>query len=251
MNLEQLKQDLFTQLKYRLGDGMIDIELDPEHYETALRYAINTYRQRAQNSTEESYTLVTLLENQNTYTLPDSFVNVRTIFRRTVGLTAGAGSASAFDPFSSAAINTYLLNYSNAGGLATYEMYSGYVELTARMFGGYINFVFNPVTKELKMVRDFKSSGEQVLIHGEMQRPIEHLLTHPTVGVWITDWTMSVLKVMLGEAREKFASIAGPGGGTSLNGAAMKAEGFKMQETLLQDLKNYTDGSQPLGFLIG
>jgi len=56
---------------------------------------------------------------------------------------------------------------------------------------------------------------------------------------------------MIGEAREKFATIAGPGGGTSLNGAQMKAEGTKMHEDLLLELKNYTDGSMPLTWVIG
>ena len=58
LNLEQLKQELFDGIRYRLGDGMVDIELDPEHYEAAYNYTIKKYRQLAQNSTEESYTLM-------------------------------------------------------------------------------------------------------------------------------------------------------------------------------------------------
>ena len=56
---------------------------------------------------------------------------------------------------------------------------------------------------------------------------------------------------ILGEAREKFASIAGPGGGTSLNGSALKAEAKAMQDQLLLDLKNYVDYSQPLTWVQG
>ena len=47
------------------------------------------------------------------------------------------------------------------------------------------------------------------------------------------------------------AIIAGPGGGTSLNGTAMKAEAKALQEALLQDLKNYQDYSQPLTWVQG
>ena len=39
----------------------------------------------------------------------------------------------------------------------------------------------------------------------------------------LRDYTLANCKVMLGQAREKFASIAGPQGGTALNGPAMKA----------------------------
>ena len=105
LTLDQLKDGLFQNLRYRLGDGMIDIELDPQHYEAAYNYAIKVYRQRAQGATEESYTLMTIEKNVDTYTLPAEFINVRSIFRRTVGLETGPGSSS-FDPFSSAILNT-------------------------------------------------------------------------------------------------------------------------------------------------
>lgn len=249
-SLKELKEDLFHNLKLRLGDGMVDVELDPDHYEAAYQYAIKVYRQRAQNSTVESYTLLTLEKHQDIYTLPKEFINVRQVFRRTIGLETGPASSS-FDPFSSAILNTYLLNYNHAGGLATYDMYAGYVELTARMFGGYVVYTFNPVTKQLRLVRDVKGSGEKILIWADTQRPEAELLQDPGAGVWIGDWTLSILKATLGEAREKFGSIAGPNGGTSLNGASLKAESKEMQAALLEDLKRYVDYSQPLTWVQG
>ena len=41
-NLEQLKESMFDNIRYRLGDGIVDLELDPEHYEAAYNYAIKT-----------------------------------------------------------------------------------------------------------------------------------------------------------------------------------------------------------------
>jgi hypothetical protein len=249
-SLNELKEELFKSLRYRMGEGIVDLELDPEHYEAAYNYAIKVYRQRAQNATQESYTLLELHEHQDTYTLPKEFISVRQVFRRTIGLETGP-AASSFDPFSSAILNTYLLNYNYAGGLATYDFYAGYIELAARMFGGYVIYTFNPVTKEIRLVRNIKGSGEKILIWADIQRPEVELLQDPGSGIWIGDWTLSQLKLTLGEAREKFASIAGPGGGTTLNGTALKAEGAKMQETLLEDLKRYVDYSQPLTWVQG
>lgn len=249
-SLDELKEELFANLKLRLGDGIIDLELDPAHYEAAYQYAIKIYRQRAQNSTIESYTLFKLERNQNVYTLPGEFINVRQLFRRTIGIETGPGATS-FDPFSSAILNTYLLNYNYAGGLATYDFYAGYIELAARMFGGYIVYTFNQVTKELKIVRDPKGSGEQVLIWADILRPEVELLQDLGSGVWIGDFTLATLKLIMGEAREKFATIAGPGGGTTLNGAALKAEGKALQEQLIDELKRYVDYSQPLTWVQG
>lgn len=249
-NLQELKEALFNNVRLRLGGDIIDLELDPQHYEAAYDYAIKVYRQKAQNSTQESYTLMTIIKNIDTYTLPSEYVNVRAIFRRTVGLETGPSSTS-FDPFSSAILNTYLLNYNYTGGMATYDFYAGYVELAARMFGGYVTYTFNPVTKVLRVVRDFKGTGERVLIWADMTRPETELLQDPGIGIWLTDYILATVKIIIGEAREKYNSIAGPGGGTSLNGQAMKSEGKAEQERLIDELKRYVDYSQPLTWIQG
>jgi hypothetical protein len=194
--------------------------------------------------------LFTVEKNVDTYTLPSEVINVRCLYRRTVGLETGP-SATSFDPFSSAILNTYLLNYNFAGGLATYDFYAGYVELAARMFGGYLNYTFDPVTKTLRIVRDFKGSGEKVLIWADVTKPETTLLQDPYIGVWMQDFTLATVKMIIGEAREKFATIAGPSGGTALNGAAMKNEGKEMTERLIEDLRRYVDNSQPLTWVIG
>ena len=58
-------------------------------------------------------------------------------------------------------------------------------------------------------------------------------------------------KLIIGEAREKFGTIAGPQGGGTLNGSAMKAEGLAIMQQGIEDLKTYVDGSQPLTWVIG
>lgn len=249
-DLTDLKQALFRNVQLRLGAGIIDLELDPEHLEAAYNYAIATYRQRGQNAYEESYSLLMIENDRNSYILPQEIMNVRQVFRRTVGLETGP-SATSFDPFSSAILNTYLLNYNYAGGLATYDFYAGYIELAARMFGGYVIFTFNPVSKEIQFVRDFKGTGEQLLLWTDNLKPEITLLQDFRISNWITSWTLAQCKMIIGEAREKFGTIAGPGGGGALNGTAMKAEA-KEAFTLLEDeLKRYVDGSQPITWIIG
>lgn len=46
-------------------------------------------------------------------------------------------------------------------------------------------------------------------------------------------------------------SGAGPSGGTTLNGTAMKAEAKEAQEKLIEQLKAYVDYSQPLTWVQG
>ena len=62
--LQTMQQEVFDYVKNNLGEGMIEVELDPKHYETALQRAINRYRQRSSNAVEESYAFLTLKENR-------------------------------------------------------------------------------------------------------------------------------------------------------------------------------------------
>ena len=249
-SLDTLKQNLIEYVQLQLAAQIIDIELDAEHYEAAYQRTIGVYRQRAQGAYEESYTFMELVKDVNIYTLPQETIQVRQIFRRTFGDAAGPFSSN-FDPFSQASVNVYLMNFNVAGGLATYDFYSQYVELAARMFGGYMNFTWNPVTKKLQIIRDPKGTGENVLLWTYNLKPEFNLLSDFQISQWIRDYMVANCKMIIGEAREKFGTIAGPQGGGTLNGAAMKSEAQAQMDKLLDDLKNYVDGSQPLSWVIG
>jgi len=249
-SLDTLKQNLFDYVRLQLGDQIIDIELDSAHYEAAYQRTIGVYRQRAQNAYEESYSFLELVTNVNIYDMPQEVITVRQIFRRTFGDSTGP-FASNFDPFSQASMNVYLMNFNVAGGLATYDFYSQYVELAGRMFGAYMNYTYNPVTKKLQLIRDPKGTGEAVLMWCYNLKPEFNLLSDFQISQWIRDYMVAACKMIIGEAREKFGTIAGPQGGGTLNGTAMKAESQTQMDALLEDLRRYVDGSQPLTWVIG
>ncbi|CAB4164082.1 hypothetical protein UFOVP1146_18 [uncultured Caudovirales phage] len=248
--LETLKQNLIDYVRLQIGDGIVDLELDPAHYEAAYQKTVGVYRQRAQNAYEESYTFMELVRDVNIYTLPQEVITVRQIFRRTFGDSAGPFSSN-FDPFSQASLNVYLMNFNVSGGLATYDFYSQYVELAARMFGGFMNFTWNQVTKKLQIIRDPKATGEHVLLWTYNLKPEVNLLQDFQIVQWIRDYMVANCKMIIGEAREKFGQIAGPQGGGTLNGTAMKSEAQVAMDAKIEELKMYVDGSQPLSWIIG
>ena len=144
-----------------------------------------------------------------------------------------------------------MLKSGRIGGLATYDLYSGYQELAARMFGGFLQFHWNKVNKKLTLVRRIRADGEVVMLHCYNNKPNEMLLQDAQVKPWLYDYTLAMCKYSLGEARSKFATIAGPQGGTTLNGDTLKAEAQAEMEKLEQDLGNFVDGSNPYSFIIG
>ena len=346
--LNQLRNDMIDYIRLRLGDQIVDIELDKEHYDMAIKQSLVKYRQKAQNAVEESYAFLDLIPNVQEYILPNYIMEVRQIFRRGIGASPGS-TASQFEPFSSGYLNTYMLVAGRVGGLLSYELFAQYQELAMTMFGGYINYTWNRVTKKLTLVRkipydngtavslnsltasglaagstitmvlqspqtsvypdssiyiqncpvrgygaeyrvvtidptstiitvianqtlgsvavtgsdlqkttawipDYDSGTnnmESVLLWIFNQKPDSMLLSDPMVYPWLQDYALAFAKSILGQARGKFSTLAGPQGGTTLNGAALMAESAAEMAQLEDDLKNYVDGSQPLTWVIG
>ena len=350
--LNQLRNEMTDYIRLRLGDQIVDVELDKEHYDLAIKQALTKYRQRAQNATEESYVFLDLIPNVQEYILPNNIMEVRQIFRRGIGSTTGT-TASQFEPFASGYLNTYMLVAGRVGGLTNYELFTQYQELAMTMFGGYINFNWNRVTKKLTLVRKIPYDGgtnvapsaisaastatgavititlptsqttfqtnlqvgdsvyiqscpvqgyssqyrvasvnddrtvitvlanqtlgatsvtgsdlqstvffipepfyegnalESVLLWVNNYKPDSMLLSDPQVYPWLQEYALAFTKSILGQARGKFASIAGPQGGTQLNGAQLLQEAQAEMAQLEDELKRYIDGSQPLTWVTG
>lgn len=245
------RQKVVDYVKDMLGDGMVDVELDPKHYNTAIDRALSKFRQRSSNSVEESFGFLTIQVDVNEYILPKEVMDVRQLFRRSIGSRSGGGQGGTlFEPFNLAYSNTYLLASSNMGGLATYYAFASYQKQVGKMFGSDINFTFNKTTKLLTIMQRPRSE-EELCVWMYNYRPDFNLLQDPQATQWLRDYSLATCKMMLGEAREKFASIAAPSGTTQLNGAALKGEGKAEIEKLEEDLVTYKDGGTPLTFVIG
>ena len=250
-NIQTKRQEVYKYIELNLGGGMIDVELDPEHYESALDTALTKFRQRSDNAVEESYIFLPTVIDQNDYILPNEIMEVRQIFRRSIGSRTGGGDGGTlFEPFNLAYTNTYLLASSNMGGLATYNAFAGFQELVGRMFGSFIEFKWNRSNKKLTVLQRPRAE-EELLLYVYNYRPDFELLEDYMAVQWIKDYALAKCKYMLGEARSKFSTIAGPQGGTSMNGDALKAEAQSELEKLEMDIQLAVPGGTGYGFTIG
>jgi hypothetical protein len=339
------RKEIEDYIRFRLGDGMVDVELDPAHYKVAIDRALLRYRQRSQLGEEESYAFLELLPETQEYILPDEVMTVRQVFRRGIGSVTGT-TASQFEPFASGYLNTYMLVAGRVGGLVNYELFADYQKLAMTMFGGYMNFTYNTVQKKLTIARKIPNAGytykrmhtltatgtapgsiitvtlldpwdivitgtqvsiincttpgyngtyqvlnkspdgqtitmlsnntlgalsvsgfelnrsqiycstnndpaETVMLWLYNKKPDSMLFNDSRIFPWLQDYALALAKEMLGQAREKFATIAGPQGGTQLNGAALKTEAKTEMDALEEELKRFYDGSQPYTWVTG
>jgi hypothetical protein len=250
-NPQEVRQQVYNYCRTMLGDGMVDVELDPIHYETALNRTLSRFRQRSPNAVEESYSFLTLEKDKNDYTLPAEIINVQSVFRRTLGSRTGGGTGTNFEPFNLAYTNTYLLNSTMLGGIATYFMFASYQEMVGKMFGSYIEFQWIPTSRTLRILQRPFTEGESIMLRCQNYRPDYTLINDIYAGQWIKDYALAICKIILGEARSKFANIAGPGGAGGLNGSDLKSAGKEEMEKLDKELETYVPGGTGLTWIIG
>jgi len=242
------KSDLIKEMELRLGGGMVDVELDPEHYELAINKSLAKYRQRAENAVEESFIFLTLNEDQNEYTLPTEVIEVKDIYRRTTGVSSGTGND--IEPFQAAFMNTYLLNAQGSGGLAMFDFMHQYRETMGRLFGAEMMFTWRPQDHKLLLHRKIKAADTAIL-HCYNYRPDDNILGDTYAGPWVKDYAFAHARLMLAEARGKFTQIAGPQGGTTMNADQLRTDAMGEIDKLEQELTLYSEGSTGLGFVIG
>lgn len=248
--LSKAHTEIISYINARLGSSMVDVELNADDYKIAIKQSLLRYRQRAERSVEESFAFLDLVPDTQEYFLPKEVMSVKQIFRRGLG---GLTNATQFEPFSSGFLNTYMLVAGRVGGLTNYELFVDYQKLTMTMFGGYITFNYNDATKKLVIHRRMPGEYEveSVLLWIYNYKPDQVILNDYKAFPWIQDYSYAMCKHMLGEAREKFAQINGPQGGSTLNGTALKTEAKTEMDQLIVDLGQYVDGSTPYSFIIG
>ena len=250
------RNDIIDYIRLRLGDGIIDVEADKEHFDMGIKQAFIRYRQKSSNSVEESYAFLDIMPETQEYILPNEIMDVRQVFRRGIGSVTGT-TASQFEPFASGYLNTYMLVAGRVGGLVNYELFADYQKQAMTMFGGFMNFTFNKVTKKITLIRKQPWQGpnnqasESIMLWTYNYKPEIMLLNNPQTYPWIQDYAFALVMMSIGQAREKFGSIAGPQGGTTLNGTALKDEGQVLLDKLDEEIKNYVDGGMPMSWITG
>lgn len=243
------REELIKELQLRLADGIVDVELDREHYDVAIDKAIAAYRQLSAGSVEESVLYIKTQDGVTEYTLPDEVQEVRRLYRRGIGTNSGGGTN--FDPFDVAFNNMYMLQAGQIGGLAVFDAFAQYKETIGRVFGSEYNFLWNRNTKVLKILRNVRHE-EEVMVGIYNFIPESVLLKDVYANPWLSLYALAQSKYILGEARSKYTSgLPGAGGAIQLNGDTLKAEAQAEMEKLKESLHNMEEGNSPLGFVIG
>lgn len=244
-NITEVRQNMVNSILTRLGSGMIDVELTDEQLQKCIDLAEAKLIQRGDAYVEESLVLLTLKKNQKEYILPDEIIEIQQIYRRGYGRAFGSTGGQNMDPFAMAWTNVYMagaINGVRTGGLVTYELHNNYLKTAGKMFGMYMNYLFNPNTHKLVIAENPRSDDEIILLHSYVDRAEYEVLQDRFASLWIENWALAEAMEILGRIRSRFGNLPGPNGSVSQDGDALKQESKAMKEELTKELNNFVPG---------
>jgi len=134
--------------------------------------------------------------------------------------------------------------------LASFDFLQQNRETMGRLFGSEIMFTWRRSDSKLILHRKMKSD-DVCILRVYNHRPLFSLLEDIYAGPWIKDYALCHAKLMLAQARGKFAQLAGPQGGTTMNSGELQASAEAEIDKLETELTLYNDGSDAMGFVIG
>ena len=243
------RTNLIQQISLLLGSELVDVELDNSHYELAITIGIQKLRQQSDGANLEKDIFLHISRDITEYTLPEEVQDVRRLYRRGVGAYTNGGVN--FDPVDAAFYNIYLLQPNRSGGLATWDMYNGYLETVERLFASQYNFTWDVNSHTLRIIRR-PTADEEVVVRVYARKSDDDIINDPYAGPWLRSYSTAYAKYLLGEARDKFpGGFPGPNGNVTLNGATIKQEAQTEIDKLEKQLYELVASDSGYGLVIG
>lgn len=245
-------RDLRKAITIRLAGTLVDVELEKEELDYAIGFALDVYRQRAENATKEQGIIFGVKEGQQVYDLSDreDITNIIGIYRNSLGATSTTGRD--LDPFLLQFTNQ-LMSYAGGtngyGSLATLDFQRQHLELLEVIMAHQPQYYFNKSTNQLNFY-NMINRDEAYLILAECWRSDEEMINDQDIYPWIQSYAIAVSKQILGEARGMFQTLAGPGGGITMNGAELKQEANEEIQKLEEELLRFVTSTKGMPFIM-
>jgi len=230
IELNQFEQTIKDYILGRLGYPVIRVELTDFQVKTAIDESITHLDYHAPFWCTQMAAFETSA-GVNAYMLPMHIAH---------GLTYCAYKKS-------------LLSIQNMAGTLEYDFFIKYFQDNF-LFSNFAVSDFYLLQTHLEMIRKILSQeGSWDIINGNIlqlyptpsrngetvilvYRGLDTATMHPYYKNWIQRYALAVSKGILGEIRGKYTSLPSPGGGASLNGAALTQQSEQEKEKLKEEL---------------
>ena len=213
------RQDLIDYAKRRLGDPVLEINVDEDQYEDRVDEALQYYQEYHSDATVRTYLkhLVTETDVTNEYiTLSTDIQFLSKMFK----VHGGQMSRNFFDIKYQLHLNDIANMHTYIGDLAYYEQMQQYLSLLDMKLNGHPQVQFARKQNRLYIFGEFVDQDIQAgdYIVAEVYKIIDPS-THTSVfnDMWLKEYTTALIKQQWGANLIKFEGMQLPGG-VMLNG---------------------------------
>lgn len=227
-------------IRYSLGYPNVDVELTQEQLDLCITRALEELRARSSAPYKRSFFFLAVGDNVQRYKLNarsqnfDKIVSVLGVYRTTSSFLSSAHGSGVYGQ-----IVLQHLYHMGTFDLLSYHMISDYVKNMEQLFAAKVTFTWNEQTRELYLHKRFPFREKYVLIEASIERTEQDLLVDRNTKPWLRRFATAQARLMLAESRGKFATLAGPNGGTSLNASDLRMAAQEEMQQCYDDIENY------------
>lgn len=237
------RENIKSILKHQLGYPVVCVELQDIHFDIALNNALQELRRRVDSAYTKQYLTMNIHRNQSIYYLNDVTMKTNRIVDILKIHRINLLGLSTYGPDNIFA--QQMLNHFYAPGvgfdLVSIHLIHALSDTFNTLFAGAIAFNWYEASRELHIYRK-TPANERVLLECSMEKTEQELLTDRWTQQWIQQWAEAECMFILAHIRGKFSSLPGPGGGLSLNADTLTAEGQRLQDDCLRQIRDLEVG---------
>jgi hypothetical protein len=237
---DSFRTSLGTEIRYELGYPVIDVELTKEQMDYAITKALSEFRSRSSLAYKRGFFFMLLKANEQKYFLTNKvsgmnkIVDILGVYRLTSSFLSSAHGAGVYGQI----VLQHLYNMGTFD-LLSYHIMGEYTKLMEILFAARVTFTWNEQSRELFLHHRFPQVEPRVAIEATVERTEQDLLSDRYVRPWIRRYAGATARLMLAEARGKFASLPGASGSVTLNAAELRTAAQQEIELCLQEIQDY------------
>ena len=245
------RQDLIDYAKRRLGDPVLEINVDDDQYEDRVDEALQYWQQYHSDATFRTYLkhLVTETDKTNEYiSIPSNVLTVTRLFPTS---SSFGTSFNFFDIKYQMMLNDIADLQNFAGDLAYYEQMQQYLSLLDMKLNGTAQVQWSRHQDRLHIFGDFADEDLKVgeFVVAEVYTLIDPD-THTSIynDMWLKEYSVALIKQQWGMNLIKFEGVQLPGGVT-FNGRQIYDDATAEIERLRERIR--LEFEMPADFFIG
>lgn len=245
------RQTLIDYCLRKLGDPVIEINVDPDQLEDRVDEALQKYQEFHYDATQKTFYKhqITSTDVSNGYvTLPSSILFVAKMFALTSSFQS---SRNFFDIKYQMMLNDIADMHNYIGDLAYFEQMQQYLSLLDMKLNGLPQVTFTRRQNRLYIHGDFTDGdlGVDEYIILEVHQIIDpESYTSIYNDMWLKKYTAALIKRQWGANLIKFEGMQLPGG-VMLNGRQLYDDAIVELEKLEEDLRSTFE--EPIDFFVG